>query len=141
MKPTITLPEKVKRTIEVEIDPKKWIWVPGTNLFLSEAQHYGDLDWKSQLTTVLQQTPHTVARPDTFTTHYANVCASVRKRNPEKIYDGNHEPLSRSARDDFYERRTTNMWIRLDAYFKEKNNKLLLATDHRLINGVLQPQT
>lgn len=141
----VILPSCLERTVEqkivTDIDKQQWIWVPGTNKFVSVGQSYNNLRWNPALTTVLRETPFVVPSPAIFMPHYTNVCASVRKRNPQPIYDGAHEPLSRSRRNDLYERRTTKTWISLDAYFKKQKGKLLLATDHHLVNGVLKPQT
>lgn len=140
MKPSITLSETVKHTTTIDINPKDWIWVPRANLFVSKPSHFCNLDWESQLTAVLQQTPFNVTRLGTFTAHYADVCDSVRRRNPTTLYDGTGEPLGRTRKHDLYGQRTTDLCINLDAYFKEKNNTWVLATDHRLVNGRLQPR-
>ena len=141
MKPTVTLPDKIQRVIEVDIDPKHWVWVPGTNYFVSSQQDYNGLQWRPTLTKALREKPFAhVTPPHVFLPHYADVCASMRKKNPTVLYDGNGEPLSTAARKDLQERRTTDTWVWQDAYFEQRKNGLYLLTDHQLVQGKVQPQ-
>lgn len=141
MTPKIILPEKIKHIVEV--DPKRWVWVTGTNKFISVEQHHDRWQWEQVLTKVESETPsYHVAPLYLFAPHLVEVYASTsREKNKPTLYDGAGEPLSRKTRNDLYEIRTMDTWILLDAYFEKKRNKLLIATDHRLVNGKLKPRT
>ena len=140
MKQNIVLPEKVSKTIEASIDPHEWILVPGTNRFVHISQQYNDLHWASAVIQAQEETPFAVTPLSLFSPHYANVCATMRRRNPATLYDGTGEPLSRSMKNDLYEHRT-EMFISLDTCFEEKQGALWVAENHKLVGDKLKPQT
>ena len=146
MKPTLTLPEKIKKTIEVDIDPKEWVYVPQIGTFVKIGQVYNGLTQTEALIRVRKETPFVVTSLPTFVNHYTNVCNAINSNRKKRItlYDGANEPLSSHVRDDLYEQLTTGSWLHLDALFEEERGPLgtlMLLTDHDIGQQGLQPRT
>lgn len=142
MNNTIILPEKLTRsiTIETNLDPKAFVHIPETNKFISKRVGYQGQDFYGTVQTVETTSAYVIAPPSIFMPHYARVCRAAVEKDIT-LHDGTGEPLERKAINDLYEYLSTEAWAWLDAYFEKTEQGLYLATDHRLVEGKLQPQT
>lgn len=142
MSNTIILPDKLTRTItiETEIDKKDFVHIPDTTYFISKKAGYKGQNYDQTLQTVEGSTALTVATPALFMPHYARVCRAALEKDIT-LDDGTGELLGRKATDDLFEYLSTEAWAWLDASFEKTKQGFFIATDHRLVNGQMQPLT